>query len=486
MSDRVVVDTDGAWERLTADLAAHGFEARPARALVGAVSAGLAAPIRVKLTPSNGFPFTPPTVRPLDDVPLSWHRDPHGNLCLYSGTDAIGAPWLDADALVEHVTGWFRNNEAGWPDDPPLLELDAYIVLSAIPTTLVLEQDFNHGDGIGFTARSNRNTSVPVVPWDSVGPMPEGLWDRGRGVFVDLGELQTPFFNWEQLVLLLDAGDAQSWEKDIRSGRLHFLAVRYTRAGRVGHVALLVRTLGPSIDLKRMYLDRVDDESLTLRANQPAVLRKRNVTIVGVGGLGSFLADLLVRAGVRNLRLIDHEILLPGNSIRHLAGRPEWGRPKPHAVKCVLDQHRPQPNITTDTSCILDHEAAQSAFADVDLVIDAAGHAWATALLSHEAARSGTPLLITYIQRAGGVVRMDRAPLTAGETYGAEIPPSPTEPEPLIASGCGDPVSPTPPHAVVAAAAATVPVALGLLRGQHIEPTTIVRLTSQPDLDEAP
>ena len=53
---------------------------------------------------------------------------------------------------------------------------------------------------------------------------------------------------------------------------------------------------------------------------------------MGCGAIGSFAADLLFRAGVRQLTLCDGERLRPGNIVRHLAGAEQVGRAKTLAV----------------------------------------------------------------------------------------------------------------------------------------------------------
>jgi hypothetical protein len=75
----------------------------------------------------------------------------------------------------------------------------------------------------------------------------------------------------------------------------------------------------------------------SLRAGPVAVeLAEVKVAIVGCGAIGSFAADLLFRAGVRQLTLRDGERLRPGNVVRHLGGADQVGRAKTHAVRDCL------------------------------------------------------------------------------------------------------------------------------------------------------
>jgi len=48
------------------------------------------------------------------------------------------------------------------------------------------------------------------------------------------------------------------------------------------------------------------------------LLRKSSVVLVGVGGLGTFIAQYLVRAGVGRLRLIDFDVVELSNLQRQI------------------------------------------------------------------------------------------------------------------------------------------------------------------------
>lgn len=76
----------------------------------------------------SSYPFQPPRVVPLDPdaVPWSWHRELDGSLCLVTEDDHEGLWWTEAAAWLEHVTAWFEQAVAGWPDDRPDLDLDRY------------------------------------------------------------------------------------------------------------------------------------------------------------------------------------------------------------------------------------------------------------------------------------------------------------------------------------------------------------------------
>lgn len=69
------------------------------------------------------------------------------------------------------------------------------------------------------------------------------------------------------------------------------------------------------------------------------ILSEKVVTILGVGALGSEVSDILGKAGVGNLNLIDKEILDIENPVRHLSGISCVGLPKSLAVNFDIRNH---------------------------------------------------------------------------------------------------------------------------------------------------
>jgi integrative and conjugative element protein (TIGR02256 family) len=86
------------------------------------------------------------------------------------------------------------------------------------------------------------------------------------------------------------------------------------------------------------------DDTYHLRNNGRAdrqSLSKKSVNVIGVGALGSEIADIINKAGVGTISLFDNEVLQFDNSIRHLAPLPYAGRNKVDAVRHLLDSHNP-------------------------------------------------------------------------------------------------------------------------------------------------
>src|SRR5690606_8736568 len=83
-------------------------------------------------------------------------------------------------------------------------------------------------------------------------------------------------------------------------------------------------------------------------------LKDRHVSIVGCGSFGSALADMLVRAGLGRLTLIDPETLSIENIGRHVLTTRDVGRPKAEGLGGRLLEINPQ----------LEVEARQETFHD--------------------------------------------------------------------------------------------------------------------------
>jgi sulfur carrier protein ThiS adenylyltransferase len=73
-----------------------------------------------------------------------------------------------------------------------------------------------------------------------------------------------------------------------------------------------------------------------------ARLADGHVAIIGCGGLGSNAAQMLVRAGIGELTLVDFDIVTESNLNRQLFFRDQLGRPKTAALAETLLRIRPE------------------------------------------------------------------------------------------------------------------------------------------------
>jgi hypothetical protein len=428
---------------------------------------------RVVITLPPRFPFRPPRVAPVDHdaVPWSWHRELDGTLCLVAEDDHDELWWTQAPAFLEHVTAWFERAAAGWTGDRPDLDLDRYFRPSTDQRLYLYDDLGQYRNGFVRFSPSG-NATMRIRPGTRPKKALKSSKDR-FGYVAELGEADVPPRTWADISSRIDS--SVDLDRRIRERSITALVLVYRRGT---HEGAIVVDVAPTEDGKtavtRLRSGADTEAARTARAGifAPA-LRESKVAVVGVGALGSFIADMLARSGVRRLTLIDDDVVMPGNLVRHLVGPDAVGLAKAEAVKRHLVRHNEAPaaGINTINSALTSGADAVEHLRNHDLVVNATADFATTALL-HVCARTvGTRVLSAALQNDGETYRIDVLPPLDGavplplSTTGAD-----TVAPPQFEAGCGSPISPTPPHAVIEAAAATVRHAIGLLVDRPLHP----------------
>jgi len=99
----------------------------------------------------------------------------------------------------------------------------------------------------------------------------------------------------------------------------------------------------PYMSTQNWHPDRMQARG---RLEQP--LRDSRIALIGCGALGSLLAELLIRGGVADLLLIDHEPLTAGNLVRHTLSGHDIGKNKASALAQRLASVAPFSSICTN------------------------------------------------------------------------------------------------------------------------------------------
>ena len=104
---------------------------------------------------------------------------------------------------------------------------------------------------------------------------------------------------------------------------------------------------------------------------ETGILSDKKVLIIGLGSGGSPVALELVKQGVQNFILVDHDKLETSNISRHICGLSDLGRYKTKAVADILRNKNPYANIITHEINIVEesNEFRKALLRDVDLVI---------------------------------------------------------------------------------------------------------------------
>lgn len=115
-------------------------------------------------------------------------------------------------------------------------------------------------------------------------------------------------------------------------------------------------------------------ERLQARGRLPAGLRGARVAIIGAGALGATVSELMVRAGVTNVGLIDPDVLVAGNISRHSATLANVGTAKVTAVATRLQQISPYANVTAIAEAVpTDQSVLVETLGPYDVIVDCTG-----------------------------------------------------------------------------------------------------------------
>jgi molybdopterin/thiamine biosynthesis adenylyltransferase len=125
-------------------------------------------------------------------------------------------------------------------------------------------------------------------------------------------------------------------------------------------------------------------------------------TIVGVGSIGSAIADALARNGVGHLNLVDHDRLEQRNLSRHRLTDRDLGRYKVDAMKDHLQAQDGAPAVEAHrVDIITDTDILRPMVANSDIVVCAADGVAARRVCNHVARRARRPLVLAAVLEDG-------------------------------------------------------------------------------------
>ncbi|MBL8601044.1 MAG: ThiF family adenylyltransferase [Myxococcales bacterium] len=126
-----------------------------------------------------------------------------------------------------------------------------------------------------------------------------------------------------------------------------------------------------AVALEYLYTDNWSGDRLQARGRLPSAVRDCNIALVGCGALGSVLSEMLVRAGVKSIALVDEDVLESGNINRHVATLIDVGKSKVPVVAQRLRQISPTVRVTEFTEKLpCDAKAIEAQLDEYDVVID--------------------------------------------------------------------------------------------------------------------
>jgi hypothetical protein len=471
-------------EKFQTELIEAGFEpAGDGRTWVGPIVESLkeltdASTMEVAI--NDGWPFRHPSLR-VDDLD-EWHLSARGDVCLWA-TGAAGGEWLTWAGFVGRIDQWVQRAKSGFmPED---FALDAHLsfehtIPDRIATVNLGSLGLDGEGGIGtISAQWDDADRVLEIVRGSNLPI-EGRWYYLRNVRV-------PPRNLEQVRELLAKNQQNNFDRRHGAVTGHgkpelFLLAWDRELGREALV-LLAEKWEETVATKAIEIAPTDPEVLKLRAGPDVgALQDRLITVFGIGAVGSNLALRFAEAGLGRLRLVDGDLVRPGNIVRHAAVSFQVGMPKVSAVRSLIRLRAPWTVVVTVTDSPWNPERVYRALEGADLVIDATGLTSFTNLLSVACAERALPLISAALYRGGSLARVRRQALSAdkpisdriGDARYPEIPPGD---EPLVfENGCSAPVNNASPIAVSAIAALTAEAAVDYLSGRELYPDEIVEV----------
>ncbi|MDP9333260.1 MAG: ThiF family adenylyltransferase [Actinomycetota bacterium] len=455
------------------------------------------------------WPYQPPLVH----VPgiTSWHADQE-RLCIWQAEDS-SQRWATLWGIYDRIDEWAaraqdgfavvenaRNPEIYWQEEighvAGLVDLDDLLGAD--------RADGQHGEFRFSDAVSADGRPSPVVVFDlhrgPFGPMTElpqcaGNHSVVRGRWFYRSVVPHPPRNLDELRSFLTDKQRNRLDNDLRQRPLLMYGLLWSnQAGVVGTMLLNARTDDGS-DRSLVSLRPKGRHALLLRAGPDAgMLQEACVAIVGVGALGSHVADLLARAGIGRLRLLDFDRSWPANLIRHAAppGTPA-GVLKATAMKETLEQY---PWVTVDVperweaGYVWTIGQIRGTLESADLTIDATGHGGLAELISRVAGELGHPFVSVALFRGGSVARVrrqacdDDVPVLQRPLLDPypQIPPLDEEAEYIgTETGCLAQIHNAPPVAVAHAGALAAEVAIDYLSGRREQPDEVVEILRASD-----
>ena len=129
-------------------------------------------------------------------------------------------------------------------------------------------------------------------------------------------------------------------------------------------------------------------------------LKKAEVCILGLGGLGSNVAVLLARSGIGYLKLIDFDVVEASNLNRQQYRISHIGIKKIEAIKTIIKEINPFVEIDT-FDIKVDRENILSVVEDIEIVVEAFDRAETKAMILEELLTNKNKIVVSASGMAG-------------------------------------------------------------------------------------
>ena len=493
------------------ELAACGFEpafdAGPTvwRGPIHEAFSGLTVASTMDVVIRPGWPFQSPAlvVEGLDTN----HSTPGGFVCLWQDGDS-SCDWVTVTGFFSRIREWCENAKLGWEGDD--LQGDAFLNFrrkSLFPFPYVATVDLT-----ALNVRSGGWGEIHGV----VSPYPPRIdVQHGRkrgdrllwGLWFHAGALAgPPPRSFAEMYRFLSRSQRKGLDRAVAerrrpvpfvpSGGVDIILFCWERQGRPDLLVMVCEGMNDETEGIALQPGPNDEESLILRAGPDGtLLRTLRAILFGAGALGGYVGNTLAESGLGHLDIVDGDVLLPENVVRHIAGHDQVGVLKVQAVHGVISKHAPWTQIGEFPEAPFTPGRIRELIENVQIVIDATGNDAFVPALAMVASEMERPLVSCALYRGGSVARVQRQVL-AGDTpihlreEGSQYPAIPHgnghNDFVTPALGCSAPVNNAPPASVLRCAALTVQVAIDALTGRFEfkdEVSEVYRSVSQAPFD---
>lgn len=166
--------------------------------------------------------------------------------------------------------------------------------------------------------------------------------------------------------------------------------------------------------------ERFERSALLLGNDGIERLHKSTVAIFGVGGVGSYVAEALARAGVGHVWLVDHDVVSLSNVNRQIeALESTVGQPKTRAMKQRMLQINPAMQVTEWQTFYLPENAEEFPLQEIDYVVDAMD----TVTAKLELAQRCFQLGVAQISSMGAGNKLDPTKFEVTDIYQTKVCP---------------------------------------------------------------
>ncbi len=429
-----------------------------------------------------GWPIYPPMVF-VNGLHTN-HLTPGGFVCLWQEGDYVPDEWVAVEALYSRIEEWCEYAKQGWENND--LGEDAILnfepKLANVATFDWNELDVSKGGWGEFHALFNTHSlSIDILPGRKKS---EG---QLRALWFHAGELTVPSRNLDEVPSYLSKAQSKGLKRALDGRQIaglfraslgaDLILFCWDRQGKPNLLVIACEGTGKEVTGKALQPGPNDEESLILRAGPDSdILRKCKAVMFGAGALGGHCATLLAESGICSLDIIDPDVLLPGNVVRHVAGHKYVGTQKTHAVREIIEEHAPWTDVECFQSSPRTPTEMLARIADADVVIDTTGSDSLITSLAVMTGKAGKPLVSGALYRGGSVGRVRRQVPSKDTSLfdrldcATRYPKIPAARDQDIAKeiavpqlGCSAPIHNAPPSAVVSCASLISQIAIDVL-----------------------